>query len=111
MELSFDSKFKKNIKTVVVICATATMILFIVFVTMLAWSENFIIGIIQGHFAAIIGLPFVALLSFSIVGILELSFGAIEFEGLGFKFKGASGPIILWVLCFLVVSMAIKILW
>lgn len=63
------------------------------------------------HFAATVGLPSAALSALCIVVFLESSSGPIEFEGLGFKFKGASGPIVLWVLCFLAIAAAIKLLW
>jgi hypothetical protein len=42
---------------------------------------------------------------------LEQTSGPIEFEGLGFKFKGASGPVVLWVFCFLAIAGAIKLVW
>ena len=63
------------------------------------------------HFAATVGLPSAALASLCIVIFLESTTGPIEFEGFGFKFKGASGPIILWVICFLAIASAIKLLW
>lgn len=63
------------------------------------------------HFPAAIGLPSGALAALFIVVFLENSSGPIEFEGLGFKFKGASGPIVLWVFCFLAIAGAIKLLW
>lgn len=63
------------------------------------------------HFAATIGLPCAGLAALCIVVALENTSGPIEFEGLGFKFKGASGPIVLWVFCFMAIAGAIKILW
>ena len=63
------------------------------------------------HFAATIGLPSAALASLAIVIILEGTAGPIEFAGLGFKFKGAAGPIVFWVLCFLAIAHAIHLLW
>lgn len=63
------------------------------------------------HFAATVGLPSAALAALCIVIFLESTGGAIEFEGLGFKFRGASGPIVLWVFCFLAIAGAIKLLW
>lgn len=62
------------------------------------------------HFAATVGLPSAALAALCVV-FLESTTGRIEFEGLGFKFKGASGPIVLWVVCFLAIAAAIKLLW
>lgn len=63
------------------------------------------------HFAATVGLPSAAIASLCLVVFLESSSGPIEFEGLGFKFKGASGPVVLWAVCFLVMTAAIKTLW
>jgi len=69
------------------------------------------ISIVFDHFAATIGLPLSGLASLSLVLFLKYSTGPLEFEGLGFKFKGASGPVVLWVLCFLSIAGAIKLLW
>ncbi|MFC5427950.1 hypothetical protein ACFPTO_03870 [Paraburkholderia denitrificans] len=63
------------------------------------------------HFPAAIGLPAAALAAMCIVVFLESSSGPIEFEGFGFHFKGASGPIILWVVVFLAITAAIKVLY
>lgn len=57
---------------------------------------------------ATIGLPLAAL---CLVMVLENTSGPIEFEGLGFKFKGASGPIVLWCIVFLCMAAAIKLVW
>jgi len=37
--------------------------------------------------------------------------GQIKFDALGFHFEGASGPIVMWVICFLAITLAIKVLW
>jgi hypothetical protein len=63
------------------------------------------------HYAAIVGLPAAAAVSFILVVLLRQIDGPIEFEGLGFKFRGAAGQVVLWVLCFLAFSGAIKLLW
>ena len=53
------------------------------------------VAIIKQHFAATIGLPMAALLAAFIVVGLRHSDGPIKFEGLGFKFEGSSGQVIL----------------
>lgn len=63
------------------------------------------------QFAAVVGLPAAALASLCLVMFLEKTSGPIEFEGLGFKFKGASGPVVLWVFSFLAIVGAIKLVW
>jgi len=67
--------------------------------------------IVVAHFPAVCGLPGAALVALYVVSFLEKTSGQIEFEGFGFKFRGASGPIVLWVLCFLSIVGAIKALW
>lgn len=91
--------------------ASAIAVLFLVGAGMTMFTQPWLLEIARQHFAATIGLPFAALASFAIVTILESSSGPLEFEGLSFKFKGASGPAVLWVLCFLVIAVAIKTLW
>ena len=63
------------------------------------------------HVPATAGLPLAALASLAIVICLRTTNGPIEFEGVGFKFRGASGPIVMWVVCFLAITVAIKLLW
>jgi hypothetical protein len=65
----------------------------------------------MSHFAATIGLPSAALASLCIVIVLEGTAGPIQLEGLGFKFKGAAGPIVFWMFCFLAITFAIHLLW
>jgi len=74
-------------------------------------GEGWLIAIIQAHFAATVGLPAGALIAMAVVQFLEFSSGPIEFEGLGFKFRGASGPVVLWMMCFLAVAAAIRLVW
>lgn len=82
---------------------------FVVLITFFAPSDLIAIG--KEHFAAVVGLPLSALLSAFIVIGLRHTDGPMKFEGLGFKFEGASGQVVLWVFCFLAISFAIKLLW
>ena len=67
---------------------------------------------LEQHFAAIVALPAIAALAFLIVITFEARFDAIEMEFFGVvKFKGAAGPIILWVLCVLTMSSCVRMLW
>lgn len=67
--------------------------------------------VVLENFAASVGLPAAAAAALFIVLLLRITSGPIEFQGLGFRFKGAGGPIILWVICFLAIVGAIKLLW
>jgi hypothetical protein len=80
-------------------------------ITMTGAQGEWLMQIAQKQFPATIGLPFAALAALSLVLILEFRAGKIEFEGFGFRFRGASGPIILWVISFLAITTAIKMLW
>ena len=74
-------------------------------------EPGFLKTIVVEHFAAVIGLPMSALLAAFIVSGLHYAEGTIKFEGLGMKFEGASGQIILWIVCFLSIAVTIKLLW
>jgi hypothetical protein len=63
------------------------------------------------HPAAMLGLPLIAIGALCLVLILRGTSGPIELEVLGLKFKGAAGPIIMWVLTFLAMALAVKLLW
>ena len=63
------------------------------------------------QFKAIVGLPAAAAGAFIIVTLFRVSDGPIEMKGLGVEFKGASGPVILWILCFLAIVYAIHVTW
>jgi uncharacterized membrane protein len=77
----------------------------------MAQAAPWMVEAVREHFAAVIGLPAAALGALCLVLVLEVKSGPIEFEGFGFKFRGASGEIILWVICFLATAAAINLLW
>lgn len=75
-------------------------------------QRQWLLVIFRQHYAAIFGLPSAALLAFMLVVVFEARFDNIEMEIANLvKFRGASGPIILWILCFLSIASAIKLLW
>ncbi|NNU66537.1 hypothetical protein G9X67_14760 [Rhizobium sp. WYCCWR 11152] len=72
------------------------------------WTEgNFFLD----RFPVIVGLPFAAAFSLFLVVFLRQTTGPIEAKVAGFEFKGQSGPVVLWILCFLAIAASIKILW
>jgi hypothetical protein len=75
-------------------------------------NQVWLLDQVRNHYAALIGLPFAAYAAVCLVLFLESRYDdPIEFKALGFEFKGASGPIVLWVICFLVISICMKLLW
>jgi hypothetical protein len=65
---------------------------------------------LKDHMLIVGGVPGAAYTAFVVVTLLRQADGPIEFEALGFKFKGAAGQVMMWALCFLVVIMSIKLL-
>lgn len=77
-----------------------------------AHNQDWLLDLVKSHYAALIGLPFAAYAAVCLVIFLESRYeGSIEFKALGFEFKGASGPIILWAICFLIFTICMKLLW
>ena len=75
-------------------------------------SESWFLQVIEKHFAATIGVPLSAVSAFCIVLLLNVvTPEPIEIEALGFKFCGASGPIVLWIFCFLAMIVGMPMLW
>ena len=77
----------------------------------IANAEPWMMEVFRTHPGAVLGLPTAALVALCIVLFLEARSGLIEFEVFGFKFRGASGEIVLWVMCFLAITASVKLLW
>ncbi len=75
------------------------------------WGGGWISDKLRTHYVFFVGLPFAGLLAHFLVGTLENTRGRIEFEVLGMKFRGASGPIVMWVVVFLTITLAIRLVW
>ena len=84
---------------------------FLVSAALTIYSQAWVVELARQHFAATVGLPFAALAALCLVILLEITTGEIEIKGLGFEFKGAGGPLVMWIFCFLAIAAAIKLLW
>ncbi len=84
---------------------------FLLFVVYHSWIDDWTTPIVKAHYAATVGLPLAAIASICVVLMLKFATGPIEFEAIGFKFRGAAGPLIFWIMCFLAMAIAIKLLW
>ena len=73
--------------------------------------ESWMVRLVEQQFAAVILVPMSGLGSFCIVLLLRLSSGPLEFKAIGFEFRGASGQVVLWVVCFIALIAAVKLLW
>ncbi|TKC87273.1 hypothetical protein FAZ69_18240 [Trinickia terrae] len=83
-----------------------------VFITVkaLGASEDFVNFILQ-NYAVFFILPYVGCLAYFIVVTVENTRGPIEIELATIKLKGAGGPILFWVVVFVVVTSVIKMFW
>ncbi len=73
-------------------------------------AEGWFLKLVEKQFASIILVPVAAIGSICVILIFEVTAGSIVFEALGFKFAGASGPVVLWIFCFLAFLLGIKLL-
>ena len=69
--------------------------------------------IVREHFRALFGIPTMSICSLLLVFLFQVAAGGkLEFETpFGFKFRGASGPIVLFVLCYLAFTVSLTVLW
>ena len=112
-EASKDDFLKKSIRVFVLIGSIffytvlfSNILYLIVFV-----PDSWVLTIVKEHFVYSIGIPFAVFGAFFIVMVLEYTNGPIEIEGLGLKFKGASGPLLMWILCFLSIVFSYTLVW
>jgi len=74
--------------------------------------DTWLLRLIKQRYAALIQIPALAALTFCAVCLLEVVSGQrIEFEAFGVKFRGAAGPIVLWIFSFLAITFATYMLW
>lgn len=85
-------------------------VLFVLFLTG-GFRDLQMTALVLKHYPTVVGLPSAAAAALFIVLVLKAAAGPIEFEGLGFKFQGASGPVVLWIFCFLAIVAAIRTVW
>lgn len=72
---------------------------------------TWVVEIFKTQYAATVAVPLAMVEAFLLVVLLRQYAGEMEFEVLGFKLRGASGPFVLWVLGFLALVFAVWLLW
>ena len=66
---------------------------------------------VTAHFQVLISLPIAAICALAAVVFLERAKGTIELSGFGVKLKGTAGEVVTWAVSFIVIVIAIKLLW
>jgi hypothetical protein len=74
-------------------------------------ADGWLVKVIEAHFAATIAVPLSAVSAICVVLTLKATSGPIEFEALGLKFQGASGPLVFWLFIFGGFIAAVRVLW
>jgi hypothetical protein len=111
-----DARLRKFASWAAVLGAMAMVSYFAIFMKLQTLKPadpetSWIINQFRQNFAATLAIPLSAVAAFCIVTLLRVTTGPIEIEAQGVKFSGASGPIIFWILCFMVIVFGVKILW
>lgn len=101
-------KFMSWVAVILVTCMTG---LFFWIIIRRGIQEGAWLKVTQEHFAAVVGLPAAAVGALFLVLVLRMASGPIEVDIGALKFKGAAAPIVFWLLCFLAMASAIKMLW
>ena len=77
-----------------------------------AVPESWFLAMIMEHPSGTIGIAISAISAFSVVAVLDVfARDPIVIRFWQFEVKGAAGPVILWVLCFLTLVLGGEILW
>lgn len=68
-------------------------------------------ALVANHFSGVVIMPMNTMLAALVVIAFRTASGPLEFEGLGFKFKGAAGETAMWIACFVALSLVVKMLF
>lgn len=73
------------------------------------WFEGGFASAIKHNPYHAVALPLAALIALGLVLALEQKSEGIKFKAIGFEFEGASGQIVLWVMCYVAIVLSIKL--
>jgi hypothetical protein len=72
----------------------------------ISFREGVIGGLVRAY-----GLVTAGVASFTVVAVLKQTYGGpLSFRGLGFEFEGASGPVVMWLICYLGIVFSFRLL-
>lgn len=77
-----------------------------------AIPDSWFLRLVTEHPGGTLGVAISAVSAFSVVAVLDvLARDPLEIKFLGFELKGAAGPVLLWVVCFLAMIAGGSALW
>jgi hypothetical protein len=112
-----SNSFRSRVKIALAIAIAAFSLFLEAFIAaQMLWvradSNTWLLRLMKQRYAALVQVPAIGMISFLGVFLFDvISQQAIEFEALGFKFRGAAGPIVLWIMVFLALTCATYLLW
>lgn len=74
-------------------------------------NDDTIVDLGYRHFPTLFGLPAATAAALALVFVTRAIAGEMSIEFFGFKFKGAAGEAIIWLLCFLAMVYGITATW
>jgi hypothetical protein len=112
----FDRRFASRLRTAVALLSVMFVfgvgLLFAHRIFSLAEDSDAWQVIALTNLPAVVGVPLIAVFAFMIVVVMEKTTdGEVSVKMPGFHFQGPSGPIIMWVICFLALVGAVRLLW
>jgi hypothetical protein len=110
-EHQWDSAFKRYVMATVVgigVIFTAAILIHQVYY---AITSGLISRTANVQFAAFFCVPIAYVSALVLVLVLRVATGPVEFKFLGLEFRGSSGPLVFWILCFLSIVWAFKTMW
>ena len=99
------------LRVFVLVSLTVVLLLSPLYVLIFLHDRGDMVILARDHSAAVFGVPWAGGASLVVVMLFRSSFGDIRLKILGQVFQGASGPIIMWVICFFAEVFAIGYLW
>ena len=109
---SVETFFSKVVKWVLLFGAVIYLVIWFGFVLYsIVTKQSWIMDVLTNHMPVMLSLPVAGATSLIIVLFLGTVSGEIEFKMIGMEFKGASGPIVMWVFCYLAITLSIKLMW
>ena len=109
-----NTKSIERFYTVLRIIGVLILVLFIAGLLVLlftGWNSPDVRSLVMDHFRTIVALPAAGIFALLIVSIFQVTSGNIEFEALGLKLKGAAGPILMWIIAYIVIVASVHLLW